>query len=390
MLRLQKQFQQHQVIASPHPPNSESVYHESFDRSFGCSEPIFADFSVPDLDANISDIHHLSEPGRDSAPAGFKVPETDNGATQFPDNIVNTSKRGIFLGYNISPISNCNYSPLELHYLRAARFQWSPQPFAVHGMVLKHMWDTYGFDLSHGSDAMRFAVMGLSVGLSSFRSHFLPTEFVEYLNLSHQNLVKDFNRDNINETHLFAIHFLTECYGIYRAIIGGPSGGYEMYCQKFCHALEYLVGRHTTETDAQYPLQHLWRYLLSRRRRLYGWGCDNPPYPDSDEQIYRMHSLDTALSLQPAGPRNTAMPSYYPKLGEDNTYLHYFWDVTDMLQSLKAGFRMCYSKQFGTSRRLEISHFEGLINSAVYRTDEFSRFEYLEQKYMVRVHRYFN
>jgi hypothetical protein len=378
---LQKQIERQPVIVS-HRPRSESHDNENLDITFdpfnsSCLDPLVAATD----NVNVDLVYSTSTLGdSELARSDFIVSKTGIGNT-IADSTLDFVY-GSLTGSHITPISNANYSQQELHYLRRSVFTWSSQPFAVHGMALKHLWDTYGFDLSHGSDTLRLAVMAFSVGYSSLRTRFLHTEFIEYIARCHQSLVRDMDINNINETHLFAIHFLVECCDIYHAVVGQPTGRYDMYRRKFCFALEYLISRGRMQGE-NYPLQYLWRYLLSHRRRIYGWHFDDPPCPDSEEQVYWMHSLDMSLAIQSAGPCNKTSSRYYPEVGEDNAYLHYYWDVLDMIQSLRASFKRSYGKPFNPSTSSETESFDSLTDSAFYRTNEFSRFQYLEQKYMV-------
>jgi hypothetical protein len=174
-----------------------------------------------------------------------------------------------------------------------------------------------------------------------------------------------------------------ECLDIFRAVTGKDTGLYGVYRRKFCGALEYLIDQSTVQSKV-HPLQHLWRYLLSQRRRVYAWAGGDSSTRDSDAQSHWMHSLDLRLSVNNRVTNTARLPSYYPDRGDDNAYLHYYWDVLDLLESLKACFRISYGRKCGTFS--DLGCFAEFAQSVFNRTEDFTRFRYLDQKFRVNPH----
>jgi hypothetical protein len=115
------------------------------------------------------------------------------------------------LGPIVSFISDCEMGADELHALRyAVRSSYSMSNRISHrGVLLRYIWDAYGFIPSEEFPALRYAIVIESAGFSALTKPLLEPPMV-FLNISrfHKALSTALNSGRIDESHVVALHLV--------------------------------------------------------------------------------------------------------------------------------------------------------------------------------------
>ena len=260
--------------------------------------------------------------------------------------------------YPVSLVAESNIPTQELFYLRYMYSKFTHTRFARdrEGILLAYLWDTYGLTFSNSAtQLLRYSVMASAAIDIRGRSHIVPTEYYEYLSRLHEDTSIAIRKGSIDETHLFAVYFAiynaTSHSSVTTNHSAWPSEAYT-YANLFLAIMEHLLQEART-TRRQFPLQYIWRFMLSSLRRIY---------PDApvcflvrsthcrDRLNYSIHLLDSKLTNQWSGHKIAQQIAGGSSQGR--FHIGRFWDVLDVLYSFKACFRASYTKQSWGSRPL--------------------------------------
>ena len=299
---------------------------------------------------------------------------------------INTFNPG-FLGFPASPRplnAVPNSSQEDLYYLEYLFHTISPSEFTVAGTFFRSLWRAYGVTFSDPSASLlRFSVLASAVVGSSFQSRQeVPQyKYTHYLNQFLNGLRQATEQNNLNETHLFGLYFVIENV----SAESRHSELFEKYLDRFCKTMNQL-NHQAKESGHEFPLQHVWRLLLSYLRREYlRPSAPNLSIQKKDARLLAMHELDIQLvSSRNLGGRVNRFPgsSYYSE-EERCRRLSRSWDVWDILSSLKAKFRVLYYRQSDRPAIETNFLFGRFIDSIRAGTDGFERFQYLHKAFEV-------
>ena len=224
------------------------------------------------------------------------------------------------------------------------------------------------------------------VGISCVKVQDFPQlEYDRYMHRFRAGLIHAIEENTVDETHLLGVYFII---GSSHALQHSPQS-VEAHVDGFCTIMDHL-NQQAKDSRRKFPLQHVWRLLLSYIRRGYQY-----PYPSAhtsslektDAQLLAMHDLDMQLpsNYTLRGEINCFVGSSYYTGEERCRRLSRGWDVWDILSSLKAKFRGSYYRHAGATALETHLLFGSFIESIRAGTGGFERFQYLHEEFEVSI-----
>ena len=286
--------------------------------------------------------------------------------------------------YPVSLIADSNVSSEGLYYLRYVFADYYPEPFSIVGAILSYLWNSYGFDFSNSSTPLlRYSVMASAAIFQSKKDGGrVRFKYYEYLSHFHQGLLRAIKSNTVDETHLFALFFIIVSSRTYSSFDPSESESGYTYCNVFCAVMEQLIGQH------EYPdRKQVWRLALSYLRRCSAYPpTDTVIVHDSEAQIQLMYFLDTQLPGNYTFDNMTVIPCQFsiPEIDKDSI-LH-FWNVIDVILSVRTSFQLTYRNQITGHWPMEKeTAFIQFLDAARSRSDGFQKFQYLDEVFEVRL-----
>lgn len=285
--------------------------------------------------------------------------------------------------YPVSLITDSNLSPQDIFYIRYLYAEFALQPFSVDGTLLRYIWGVYGFNFSALSNqSLRYAAMALAaIHLAIKTKQVVPIAFYEYMSQFHEGLLRAIQSNTIDETHLFALHFAICCAGNSNQDKSLPERKSEasVYSDGFLAVLHHLTVQIST-TDSKFPSRHVWRFLLSFRRRVWHSTFKSESVNDN-RRLWSMHLLDSQLSNNSSNLETNQM---VVGCRSPDPLLFSYWDTGDILSSLLSSFRVSYSNRaqlFGFLRQdLVVAE---MLDAVRGRANGFEKLHRLEKEYEV-------
>ena len=296
----------------------------------------------------------------------------------------------VFLRFPRSPeplIATPNLFLQDAHYFQYLYYTILPSRWSIAGTIFRFLWRTYGITFSNpgSSDLLRSSVLASAVVGKSYQTgqEVPQPEYNRYLNHFRGALNQAIAENNFDETHLLALYFV-----IGNARAESNHAEFEKYLDYFCRLMGHL-NQQAKNSGHQFPLQHIWRLLLSYLRRGYVYSSGTPlSIRKKDVQLLAMHDLDMQLTSNRnlGGDVNGFVGSSYYSGEERCRRLSRGWDVWDILSSLKAKFRTSYYHQSETTGLETNLLFGKFIESIRAGTEGFERFKYLKKAFEVLRH----
>ena len=244
---------------------------------------------------------------------------------------------------SISMISDSDLSERELFYLRCIYMHNSKYNYWL-SPIVQHLWHAYG--LIFTDKTLLYSVMAEYV-VTAPESERLPQQMIDYYyfkSIFHRNLMVKIRRNEILETHLFAILF---------AIVGcinepGKSDSeLRVHQRGFLEISKLLTSQQSREkVRVANPLQYLYKHVLSLVWRMSScWEEDN--YMMSvDYQTYQLtESLPVPETI--LDPRTTlGLPPCYWKYRDPPTWETLTFSLYDNIRALYG----CFQTSFRTTK----------------------------------------
>lgn len=282
------------------------------------------------------------------------------------------------------PITPATVSQEDSYYLEYLFRTISPSAFSVAGTIFRSLWRAYEITFSHPlAFALRSSVLASAVIRSAYSAcEQVPQhKYTHYLNNFLNSLRWANAESRVGEEHLFGLFFVIQNV---RAE-SKHSALYEKYLDWFCKMMGQL-NQQAKDSGRQFPLQHVWRLLLSFLRREYVYpSAPTLSIQKKDARLLAMHELDVQLvcNRNLGGRVNQYVGSSYYSEEERCRRLSRNWDIWDILSSLKARFRVAYYRHWDHASQETNFLFGKFVESIRAGRDGFERFQYLHKAFEV-------
>jgi hypothetical protein len=268
-------------------------------------------------------------------------------------------------------------SDTELFYVRYIFVKNSRNPCSARGVILHHLWEMYGFDLSRpAGQLVRYSAMAtLIVCLAGRHASHLPREYYEYMAQFHKGLRKAVRENLVDESHLLSLFLITEC----TTFLPQPDANeYQTYVGVFCAVLENLILR------CPYPRRKpIWTFVLCSLRRHHWllW----PVNDASDAQANSLQLLDRQLPGYEDGSKEVLFKSTsHPCRQFDRTQGLCHLNTMDVRISIETRFRLTYRHRVVNGTTIEDEDdFRKFLHDVCTCTNGFEKYKYLDEIFEV-------
>ena len=259
------------------------------------------------------------------------------------DMLLDVSGDTLPLMSSISMISDSNLSERELFYLRCI-YMYNSKYNGWLPTIIQHLWHAYG--LIFTDKTLLYSVMAEYV-VTTPEPERLPQRMMDYYHFKsifHRNLMVKIRRNEILETHLFAILF---------AIVGcinepeKSDSELRVHHRGFLEILKLLTSQQSRpKVRAASPLQYLYKHVLSLVWRMSSCWEEDDYIVSVDYQTYQLTEIlpvpETILD-----PRTTlGLPPCYWKYRGPPTWEALTYSLHDNIRALYG----CFQTSFRTTK----------------------------------------